>query len=129
MELHPAETTVICTDSLPVHAVLKKDNWRDCQDWTRKIIIQSRRVKGFITILWVPSHYGVDGIEKADSLADKGTKLKQKDIPITHDIARAKIKKQKWQILHKRAKEIFKDNLKPKFSVEKKWTRKAQSLF
>ena len=36
----------------------------------------------------------VDGIEKADSLADKGTKLKQKDIPITHDIARARIKKQ-----------------------------------
>ena len=71
----------------------------------------------------------VDGIEKADSLADKGTKLKQKDIPITHDIARAKIKKQKWQILHKRVKVIFKDNLKRKFSVEKKWTRKAQSLF
>ena len=52
-------------------------------------------------------HYGVDGIEKADSLADKGTKLKQKDIPITHDIARAKIKKQKWQILHKRVKVIL----------------------
>ena len=97
MELHPAETTVICTDSLPVHAVLKKDNWRDCQDWTREIIIQRRRVKGFVTIIWVLSHHRVDGIEKADSLADKGTKLKQKDIPITHDIARAKIKKQKWQ--------------------------------
>ena len=39
------------------------------------------------------SHYGVDGIEKADSLAEKGTKLKQKDIPITHDIERARIKK------------------------------------
>ena len=112
MELHPAETTVICTDSLPVHAVLKKDNWRD---WTREIIIQSTRVKGFVTILWVPSHYRVDSIEKAGSLADKGTKLKQKDIPITHDITRAKIKKQKWQILHKRAKEILKDKLKPKF--------------
>ena len=55
--------------------------------------------------------------------------MKQKDIPITHDIARARIKKQKWQILHKRAKEIFKDKLRPKFSVEKKWTRKVQSLF
>ena len=74
---------------------MKKDNWRDCQDWTRKIKIQSRRVKGFVTILWVPWHYGVEGIEEADSLADKGTKLKQKDIPITHDIARARIKKQK----------------------------------
>ena len=94
MELHPAETTVICTDSLSVHAVLKKDNWRDCQDSTRKIKIQSRRVKGFVTILWVPSHYAVDGIEEADSLADKETKLKQKDMPITHDIARARIKKQ-----------------------------------
>ena len=49
-------------------------------------------MEGFVTILWVPSHYGVDGLEEADSLVDKGTKLKQKDIPITHDIARAKIK-------------------------------------
>ena len=94
MELHPAETTVICTDNLSVHAVLKKYNWRDCQDSTRKIKIQSSRVKGFVTILWVPSHYAVDGIEEADSLADKETKLKQKDMPITHDIARARIKKQ-----------------------------------
>ena len=52
--------------------------------------------------------YEVDGIEEADSLADKGTKLKQKDKTITHDIARARIKKQKYQILHKRAKEILK---------------------
>ena len=68
----------------------------------------------------MPSHYEVDGIEGADSLADKRAKLKQKDLPITHDITRAKIKKQKWQILHKGVKVIFKDNLKPKFSVEKK---------
>ena len=111
-----------------MHAVLKKDNWRDCQDWTRKIKIQSRRVKGFVTILWVPSHYGVHGIEKADSFANKGTKLKQKDIQITHDIAKARTKREKWQILQKRAKEIFKDKLKPKFSVEK-WARKVRSLF
>ena len=72
MELHPAEITVICTDILSVHAVLKKDNWRDCQDWTRKIKIQSRRVKGFVIILLVPSHYWVDSIEEAESsLADK----------------------------------------------------------
>ena len=32
MELHPAKTTVICTDNPSVHSVLKKDNWRDCQD-------------------------------------------------------------------------------------------------
>ena len=54
--------------------------------------------------------------------------MKQKDIPITH-ISRARIKKQKWQIFHKRAKEIFKDKLKPKFTVEKKWERKMQTLF
>ena len=76
MELHSAETTVIFTDNLSVHAVLKKGNWRDCQDSTRKIKIQSRRVIGFVTVVWVPSHYRVDGIEEADSIADKGTKLK-----------------------------------------------------
>ena len=55
--------------------------------------------------------------------------MKQKDIPITYDIARARIKKQKWQLLHKRSKEIFNDKLKQKLSVEKKWTRMAQFLF
>ena len=39
---------------------------------------ESQRV---FTILWVPSHYGVEGNQEADSLADKGTKLKQIDIP------------------------------------------------
>ena len=59
-------------------------------------------------------HYGVDTIEDADSLADKGTKLKQKDIPITHDIARAGIKRQNDRS-PKKTKEILKDKLKPKF--------------
>ena len=61
----------VLTDSLLVHAVLKKDNWRDCQDWTRKIKIQSRRVKGFLTILWMPSLYGVDGLKKQTVLLTK----------------------------------------------------------
>ena len=70
--------------------------------------MQSKRVEGSVTILWVPSHCGVDGNEEADRLAGKVTKLNQKDVPTTHNIARARVKKQRWQILHKRANEILK---------------------
>ena len=69
MKLHPVETTVICTDSLLVHAVLKKDNWGE---------LEGQRVCH--NIMGAVALRG-DSIEEADSLADKGTKLKQIDIP------------------------------------------------
>ena len=129
LEEHPVGETIICTDSLSVHAALEKDNWKDAQDWIRKIKLQSRKMAGQVTILWVPSHCGVEGNEEADRLAEIGTKLDQKETPITQAIAYAKVKKKIWKITHKRAKTIFQEKFKPKLEIEKKWPRRVQSMF
>ena len=50
LEEHPANSTLICTDSLSVHAALEKDDWKDCQDWIRKIKMQARKVTETVTI-------------------------------------------------------------------------------
>ena len=118
----------ICTDSLSVHAVLKNDDWRDAQEWVRKIKLISRQTSN-VTIIWVPSHCGVDGNEEADRLADLGTKMDQSQIPITLAIATAKIRKRKWNPTHKRALEIYQDKKKPKLEVERQWPRSVQSLY
>ena len=90
--------------------------------------MQARKITGTVTIVWVPSHCGVDENEAADKLADMGTKLDQSDIPITHDIAKARVKKQKWSVTHKRAKKIFEERLKPRLQIVRKWPRRIQSL-
>ena len=129
LEDHPGRETIICTDSLSVFAALKKDDWKDAQDWIRKIKLQCRKIDGQVTVLWGPSHCGVDGNEEADKLAEQGTKLDQSDTPITQAISIAKIKRKGWEVTHKRAKKIFRDRLKPKLAIEKKWPRRVQSLF
>ena len=66
LEMHPVGKTIICTDSLSVHAALKKDCWKDAQDWISKIKLQCSKLQGIVTLLWVPSHCGVEGNEEAD---------------------------------------------------------------
>ena len=84
----------ICTDSLSVHAVLKNDDWRDVQEWVRKIKLISRQTSN-VTIIWVPLLCGVDGNEEVDRLADLGTKMDQSQIFVTLTIATEKIRKRK----------------------------------
>ena len=80
------------THNLSVHAALKKDCWKDAQDWIRKIKLQCRKLQGQVTLLWVPSHCGVEGNEEADRLVELGTVGDQKEAPITQAIAYAHFK-------------------------------------
>ena len=119
----------ICTDSLSLQQALQRDDWRDADDWIGEIKETAYRWGGEATVLWIPSHCGVTGNEIVDGLADEGTKLPQEGIPVTHATAKARIKRVKWEVKHARAKETFGERRKPKFEVERAWTRSVRSLF
>jgi len=109
---NPRESTTICTDSLSLQKALTNDDWKDSQDWIKKIKKMCHRIQGEITVLWIPSHCGCEGNEDADRLAKEGTKKEQSGVPITHVIAQAKIKNSKWAIEHQRAQEVYREKRK-----------------
>jgi hypothetical protein len=37
LEVNPAETTTICTDSMSLHEALSNGDWKDAQDWIKEI--------------------------------------------------------------------------------------------
>ena len=47
---------------------------------------------GDISFLWVPSHCKVTGNDEANTLAEKGTKLSQVGVPVTHATAKAPVR-------------------------------------
>jgi ribonuclease HI len=46
---------------------------------------------GHIQIQWVPGHANLQGNEKADRLANKGSKMSQNDVPLDHSYVKAHI--------------------------------------
>ena len=118
LERRHISTATICTDSLSLQKALANDNWKDAQNWLRKIKEKSYTLKTEVTILWLPSHCGCEGNEEADRLADEGTKLDQTKIPITFAIAKARVRKRKWEVTHERAKQVYGDRKKPKLELE-----------
>jgi hypothetical protein len=79
--------------------------------------------------MWIPSHCGIDGNERADQLASAGTLLNQDTIPVAHAITKAKIKRRKWQIEHPRAKATYGERRKSQAEVEGKWPRRVRTLY
>ena len=128
-EEHCEKSITICTDSLSLHQALEKDDWRDADDWIGKIKEAVYRLEGEVTVLWIPSHCGTLGNEVVDALANDGAKLPQGGIPVTHAIAKARIRKTKWKISHPRAAEMYGDRRSPKMEIESKWSRKVRTLF
>lgn len=129
LERRHISTATICTDSLSLQKALANDDWKDAQDWLRKIKEKSYTLKTEVTILWLPSHCGCEGNEEADRLADEGTKLDQTKIPITFAIAKARVRKRKWEVTHERAKQVYGDRKKPKLELERKWPRSVRTLY
>ena len=129
LEENQVRTATICTDSMSVHKALANDDWKNAQDWTRKIKEKCHQLKTDTSILWIPSHCGCEGNEIADRLADEGTKLDQAEIPITHAIAQARVRKRKWEVKHDRAKETYGERKKPKMEIEKSWPRAVRTLY
>ena len=120
---------LIATDSESLVNSLKNRSWKIQDEWLKMIKKTLAEIRSTITILWIPSHCDIEGNEKADDLANKGRTKDQSNVPVTQAIVKAKIKAEKWEPTHERAREVFKDRLKPKFEVESKWTRRVRSLF
>ena len=129
LDTNKPNSATICTDSMSIHKALANDNWKDAQDWVRKIKELSYTLETNVTILWIPSHCGCEGNEEADRLAEEGTKLDQSEIPITFAIAQARVKKRSWSITHERAAETYQDRKRPKFEIEKNWPVNVRSLY
>ena len=118
----------IFTDSLSLTTALKMNNWKDGHEWLNVIKKKLNDFQGKLTICWVPSHCNTYGNEKADKLADLGTKCNQDEAPVTFRIVKAKINHRKWVITHERAKNTFGERRQPK-EIEKTWPSNVRRLF
>ena len=121
--------SLICTDSDSLVSALEENNWKDRDPWLKQIKKIIFDYPQEITLLWIPSHCGIEGNDKADELAKKGTEKNQEDIPVTHAIMKAKIKAQSWPLTHTRAEKTYQDLRKPNYKIEKEWPKRVRSLF
>jgi ribonuclease HI len=122
------ETIAIFTDSQSMISALESNDWRNQHEWMRLLKKKISNSKRDITICWIPSHCGVYGNEKADRLAERGTKMNQSEAPVTFSVAKAKIRNKKWKIEHERAAEIFGERRKPR-KIEKTWPSETRRTF
>ena len=119
----------IVTDSMSLHAALRANNWKDRDPWLKQIKEVLHRIPTQVCFVWIPSHIDIDGNERADQLANAGTSLAQNDIPVTHNIVKAKIKSRKWVIKHERASLVYGNRRGPKYEIESKWPRNVRRTF
>ena len=120
---------LICTDSRSLCDALQHVSWKNRDFWILKIQEILVALEADVRILWVQSHCGVPGNEKADELADRGAQLDQEGVHVTEAIVKAKIKNEVWPITHPRATVIYGDKRKPKMKWKKKCSRRVRSFF
>ena len=120
---------VILTDSHSLIQALRKNDWRGSHEWLSQVkynlVNQEHRVK----LCWIPSHCGTVGNERADELAEEGTRLDQKQAPVSCSIMKAKIRGVKWEVKHERAKETYGERRSPKWKVERSWPAEVRRLY
>ena len=123
------KTSLICTDSLSLQGALSQNDWRDNDLWLKKIKSIVFTLEEHTTLLWIPSHCDIPGNERADELAKAGGEMDQSQTPVTHQIVKAKIKAQKWPIIHERASSTYGGQRKPDFKTEREWPKHVRSLY
>ena len=95
---------LIPTDSKSLVDSLKDNNWKDNHEWIKLVKKNIGEIEAKLTIMWIPSHCGIEGNDMADELAKAGTELNQDEVPTTQNVITTKIKNKKWDITHERAK-------------------------
>ena len=125
---NPADAT-LCTDSLSLHQAMEANQWKDPDPWIKELKTLIRNLPCNITILWLPSHCRVNGNDRADDLAKLGALMQQDEIPVTHKIIKAKIRKRKWQVEHTRACDTYKDRRQPRVEIESRWPPEVRRLY
>ena len=104
---------LICTDSKSLHEALRRNDWTDTDPWLKKAKVAISQLESQITLLWLPSHCDIPGNDKADRLANSGTKMSQTGVPVPHTIVKAKIRRCPWKITNAQAKQIYGTRRKP----------------
>jgi ribonuclease HI len=120
---------LVCTDSRSLADSMRKNNWKDHDHWLKQIKDEIYDSTAEITVLWIPSHCKVEGNDKADDLANLGSKMDQSGTPVIHKIVKAKIKKKNWEVEHPRAKDIYGKRRGPKTDVERTWPRSVHTHY
>jgi ribonuclease HI len=120
---------LICSDSMSLAQSLDKNCWKDMDPWLKQIKDVLSDLMSQVTLLWIPAHCDIEGNERADELARRGTEMNQDSTIVTHKIIKAKIKNRQWQVTHQRAKETYQERHSPKFDVEKTWPKDIRTLY
>lgn len=77
------KSKVILTDSESLVQAITKNNRKEKHEWMKRIKLELGKLKHQVNICWIPSHCGIQGNERADKMAEIGSKMDQKDAPVT----------------------------------------------
>ena len=105
---HKNEKIAICTDSLATIKSINNDRHQSRQDITDQIQkehkIATEQNRNTIAILWIPSHIGIIGNDKADTLANRGRQKETKqEIRLGPGEIKCKIKRELTQKLFQKS--------------------------
>jgi len=120
---------LICTDSRSLTEALQANDWKDGDEWLKKVKERLAGIRSQITLLWIPSHVNIEGNERADELAGIGATMTQDGVTVTHKTMKARIKRERWEVSHERASETYQERRGPKMEVEKRWPQDVRSLY
>ena len=126
--INRAPKRTIFTDSESLVRALENNKTTEKHEWMGKIKEELGKMETKVNICWIPSHCDVAGNEKADQLAEEGTRKPQEEAPVTEGIMRAKIKNKKWIVKREDVAKTFGERRKPD-EVEKTWPENVRRCY